>query len=77
MKIKDLECIPLLSLSRGLHLPSTIFVDAQYMDSIVNSLIKVLWSCVSSILKRVKFGLCPCLGVGCAKKYAQMIHISV
>ena len=46
------------------------FVDTQYIDSIVNSLIIVLWSCVRSILEQV-FGLCPCLGVGCAKKYAQ------
>ena len=29
MKIHDLECIPLVVVSRGLHLPSVIFVNIQ------------------------------------------------
>ena len=36
MKIPDLECIPLVLVSRGLHLPSVIFVNIQSKISIVN-----------------------------------------
>ena len=38
MKIHDLECIPLVLVSRGLHLPSVIFVNIQSKSkvSIVN-----------------------------------------
>ena len=36
MKIPDPECIPLFLVSRGLHLPSIIFVNIQSKVSIFN-----------------------------------------
>ena len=69
MKIPDPECIPLGLVSRGLHLPS-IILSTYSPRSVLSTLIIVMsFGLLSSISKRVKFGLGPRLGVGCAQKY--------